>query len=184
MNYKTSAIIKTPKSLLRFSLFLLLIAGVSSASANSLTDMNFSTMAGNRLQVVLTLEEPLTTPPTSFSTDSPARIAVDLEGVSSSLKNRTLNIGQGAARSVTAVEAGGKTRIVLNLTNPVGYELDMKDNLVVLAVDGGAVQAAESASKGGHQAASGSNQLTGVDFKRGEKGKAELVFSLSTYQLL
>ncbi len=147
--------------------------------ANSLTKMDFSAMPGNKLQVVLELNEPLSSLPASFSTDSPARIAVDLEGVSIGLKEKTKNIGLGSARSVTAVEAGGKTRVVLNLTNPVGYEIDNIDNKVVIQVDGGAVAAAASASSGGFVAATGTNELLGIDFKRGEKGKAEVIFDLS-----
>ncbi len=147
--------------------------------ANSLTKMDFSAMPGNKLQVVLELNEPLSSLPASFSTDSPARIAVDLEGVSIGLKEKTKNIGLGSARSVTAVEAGGKTRVVLNLTNPVGYEIDNIDNKVVIQVDGGAVAAASSASSGGFVAATGTNELLGIDFKRSEKGKAEVIFDLS-----
>lgn len=185
MNYQLMVKTKTPmKAFMQKFLLLLLLVYLPLASANTLENVDFSSMPGNKLQIVLTLAEPPAVKPVSFSTDSPARIAVDLDGVSSALKNRTTNIGLGMARSITAVEASGKTRVVLSLAGPVGYDIKTNGNLVLINVDGGAMQAAESASAGGFKTKSGGNLLETIDFKRGEKGKAEVILQMTNEEAI
>ncbi len=47
------------------------------AAANTLQDISYSALPGDRVQVTLTLAEPAPTP-LSFTIDNPARIALDL----------------------------------------------------------------------------------------------------------
>ena len=69
-----------------------------------------------RLQMSGTAPEPL-----SFTIDNPARIAIDLPGTSIGLSSRRTNVGVGALNTVLAAEAGGRTRVVLNLDDLVPY---------------------------------------------------------------
>ena len=49
--------------------------------------------------------------PASFTTDNPARIAIDLANTTSSLEQKVTPVAIGLARSVTAIEAGDRTRV-------------------------------------------------------------------------
>lgn len=149
----------------------------------TLDEMSFSQLPGNRVRVDLTLSKPIEDP-LSFAIDSPARIALDFPSVKLNLARRTENIGVGMARSVTAVEASGRTRVVLNLIKLVPYELITTGNRVSITLDGaeqsgiaglstpvsGAVASAAGAGRG---------SIENIDFRRGENGEGRVIVTLS-----
>lgn len=154
----------------------------------TLDDMSFSQLPGNRVRVELTLSQPVKDP-LSFAIDSPARIALDFPSVKLNLARRTENIGVGMARSVTAVEASGRTRVVLNLIKLVPYELTSSGNRVVITLEG--TEQTGSAGLGGPitgraAAAAGGTRGTieNVDFRRGENGEGRVMVTLSEPSLV
>ncbi|WP_457664867.1 type IV pilus secretin PilQ [Thiolapillus sp.] len=156
---------------------------VSDAMANTLENITYSILSGGRVQIVMETTEPVNGA-SSFSTDSPARIAVDLPGTKSGLKTRTRNIGSGNARSVTAIEAGDKTRVVVNLTSALPYEIREQGNKIMLMINGGFAGASSAAttasgSSGGQAADENKPEITNVDFRRGGKGIARVEVTLS-----
>ena len=68
--------------------------------------------------------------PLAFTIDQPARIALDLADTSLGLDSRRTDVGVGALDTVLAAEANGRTRIVLNLDDLVGYETRVAGNTV------------------------------------------------------
>ena len=84
----------------------------------TLDKISFSTLPGDQVQVVLDMSGPVDEP-LSFAIDEPARVALDFPGVSLNLPRKTEDISVGMARSVTAVEAGGRSRVVLSLVKLV-----------------------------------------------------------------
>ena len=66
-------------------------------------------------------------------------IAVDLPGTRSEAPRR-IAVGSGATSAVSAVEAAGRTRVVVDLFRPAGYTTRSAGNLLVLTVDAGAQQ--------------------------------------------
>jgi type IV pilus assembly protein PilQ len=77
------------------------------------------------------------TPPDAsiFAIDSPPRIALDLPGVSNRLADRTTNLNLGPLQSVTAVEAGDRTRVILNLsTRSTDYRSHVDGNNLILTI--------------------------------------------------
>jgi len=178
-----SSIAKMINGTLSLGLFVLLLLGSTSALANTLKDINFSALPGNRVQVTLMLDEPVGKP-SSFSTDNPARIAIDLENTSSALPKKSKTIGIGMARSVTAIEAGNKTRVVLNLVSAVSHSVRSENNLVIVDIGSGVGSATSGASSQvmaapASSSASASSSVDGIDFRRGDEGKAEVIIKLS-----
>ena len=53
--------------------------------------------------------------PAGFAIQAPARIALDIPGATNGLGRSTVEINQGNLRSVNVVQAGDRTRLVLNL---------------------------------------------------------------------
>ncbi len=120
------------RKLFQLTLFMLLCQ-TSIVQANTLEDISFSALPGDRLDIVLKTSEPIENPG-SFSTDHPARIAVDLPNTTSALESKTKPIGVGVARSVTAIEARDRTRVVINLLSPVPHEIYTRDGNIVISL--------------------------------------------------
>jgi type IV pilus assembly protein PilQ len=108
--------------------------GNAVAAENTLESITYSTLPGNRLQIVLgmtsAMEKPL-----SFTIDNPARIAFDFPGTISSLPKRSQPIGVGIAQSITAITAKDKTRVILNLTEVVPYSVSTEGSNVLITLD-------------------------------------------------
>ncbi|AFL74768.1 type IV pilus secretin PilQ [Thiocystis violascens] len=112
---------------------LLLIIGTQAGAAD-LTDVQFAALPGSRVEIQLILSGPVAAPET-FSTESPARIALDFPGVTSKLASKSVPIGVGPLHSLVAVDASDRTRVVLNLTDSVPYEVSTAGNRVTIQVN-------------------------------------------------
>jgi type IV pilus assembly protein PilQ len=146
------------------------------AQTNTTLDkISFSTLPGDRVQVVLDLSGPVDEP-LSFAIDEPARVALDFPGVSLNLPRKTENIGVGMARSVTAVEAGGRSRVVLSLVKLVPYSIKVSGNQVVLTLDSTGSTTSQAAAK---SAAGIKGSIESIDFRRGETGEGRIMVTLS-----
>ena len=157
---------------------------VSSAWANTLEEIRYSVLSGGRVQVVLQTSDPVGEVQ-SFATDNPARIAIDLPGTRSGLPYKTKTIASGVARSVTAIEAGDKTRVVVSLVDKAPYEIRTEGNQVVLLVNAGTATEVEAGDTvitraAPAQATGGAGpQIEKVDFRRGGKGVARVEVHLN-----
>jgi len=149
-------------------------AGMAGA-ANVLQDIDITSLPGDRIQVTLVMKEPAEEP-LSFTIDNPARIALDFADTTAELERRSRTIGIGMARSITAVEGRGRTRVVLNLAQMVPYETRVSGNKVFLTLDstGAASSAVADAGADGEQHA-----VSDVDFRRGPEGQGRVVVTLS-----
>ncbi len=168
------------------------------ALAGTLNDIKFTSLPGGSVQVKLTLSEALSADPLNFTIDNPARIALDFPGTQLGLKNKTAKVGIGKVDTVTAVEAEGRTRVVVNLVQLVPYKIQTAGNTVTLTLDG--IQSDITALKGATGASvpkaaavsnkSPANMLTmpghatgasvkGIDFRRGPRGEAQIMVNLS-----
>ena len=150
-------------------------------AAGTLDQVNFLQLPGDRIQIELSLSEAVKDP-LNFAIDNPARIALDLPDIKLNLARRTKNIGIGMARSVTAVEAAGRTRVVLNLIKLIPYKVTTSGKKVLITLDSPG-STANAALSGNEQprAAVNKNQgrIDNVDFRRGENGEGRIIVTLS-----
>jgi len=179
---------------------LLLLAGFAFASqqvqaaGNALVDISHVTLPGNKQQLALTLSGPAQTPK-AFTIDNPARIALDLPDTSNELEDRRISISSGMLQNVTTVEAGGRTRVVINLTALTPYTTSVKGNQLLVTLDpaNGKSQAAaplllaaaNSADEPLMDVTSGPivervNTIDTLDFRRGPMGEGRVLFELSS----
>jgi len=157
------------------------LLAATAVTAVTLDKINYTALPGDRVQVRLQLSEPVGAEPLSFTIDNPARVAIDFPSTSLNLADKTQNIGIGNAESVTAVEAEGRTRVVVNLVNMVPYDLTSDGNIVTLTLEGGAADiaantAGEAATLPG---AATDAQINDIDFRRGPGGEAQIIVALS-----
>ena len=158
------------------------------AAGNSLVDITHVTLPGNRQQLALTMSGPAETP-AAFTIDNPARIALDLPDTSNELDDKRIAISAGLLQNVTTVEAGGRTRVVVNLASLTPYSTAVKGNqlLVTLDGDGSAPAAAESIlveesateSQAERVVQKRDGRIESLDFRRGPMGEGRIIFKLS-----
>ena len=186
-NNKTSRLHKKPECALLLLGFWLLIMPLSVVVASNLaiTEMNFSSLAGDKVQVQIGMDGPALAPKV-FQTDNPARIALDFDGVSSALAKKMFAVNQGAASNVYVVEAAGRTRVVINLSETVPYETKVIDNKVFVVLKPvGLGRSAKTSYKKEQVDLNISSLLPeqaikNIDFRRGPKGEGRLLIELSS----
>lgn len=181
------------KMMQRFMLMAMLLLGLSTAQVNaeeemaenSLETIDVSSLPGNRVQIKFSMAGPAAEP-LSFTIDNPARIAMDFAATTNNLAKRTTQVGVGAARSISAVEARGRTRVVLNLLRLVPYETRVEGNNVYVILDStGSAMSLSSAPVDKERTVftsreiSASHSVKSVDFRRGEEGEARIMVTLS-----
>ncbi len=162
------------------------------ALAGSLDDINFTSLPGDRIQIKMKLSEPMSEAPLSFTIDNPSRIAVDLPQTTINMSERTKDISVGHAESVTAVEAEGRTRVVVNLSEQVPYSIDSDGDTISITLEGTPANLAMqpvAAAASAAPAADGSTltmpgtatgaSISDIDFRRGAAGEAQIVVNLS-----
>jgi type IV pilus assembly protein PilQ len=124
--------------------------------------------------------EPLATAPTGFSIQAPARIALDFQGVGTSLTRSAIDLSLGNVRSANLIQAGGRTRLVLNLKIPATYKTEIQDKSLLIILDTQAA-AAPSAMVSPVFAESRSRNtlpLKDIDFRRGADSSGRIVVAL------
>ncbi|PCJ86119.1 MAG: pilus assembly protein PilQ [Thiotrichaceae bacterium] len=159
---------------------------VEASKTNSIQAVEYATLPGNRLQISLELSEEAIIP-LSFTIDNPARIAFDFVGTASKLPKRSQPIGIGIAQSITTISTKTKTRVILNLTEVVPYQVTTQGKKVLITLD-------SEATGTGFEAANTSVGITptgtprfsnkprgidNIDFRRGEEGEGRVVIHLT-----
>ena len=115
-------------------LCLLTLASVFSVSAqagNAIRAVDTSVQAGVEVVRVQT-ETPLAAPPEGFVVQAPARIAFDFVDTTSQVPRQAMDGGRGNVRSVNVVQAGNRSRLILNLQQATGYETKIEGNSLLV----------------------------------------------------
>lgn len=159
------------KIILNFSIASIMAVTGIIATAADLQSVGYSSLPGGKTQLVLTFSEPVDKPNT-FSIDEPSRVVLDFAGIKNLLDKKTEQINIGATESVSTVEAGERTRMVINLNQKVSYDIEQDGNVILVTIDGG-MQSMTTAK-------SGQYRVETIDFRRGEKGEAKLMVELNT----
>ncbi len=159
----------------RFLAVALTFAAVGATAANRVEDISYASAPDGTTEITIKLAAPPSAP-RAFATDSPPRIAVDFEDTQNGLTERRINVGSGAAASVSAVEAGGRTRVVVELFHPAAFDSRIDGNNLVLSVGKASTS---SAAVSAEPTSSGVSQpvVKQVDFRRGTNGEGRILVS-------
>ncbi len=171
----TTSLMRTGWITLVFLALIFKVATINAAEL-ALTEINFASLPGDKVQIKLSLNGPAFAP-RSFSTENPARIALDFPDVTNQLKRKVIPVNTGVVGSVAAVEAGGRTRIVVNLANmiPFNTRVEGNDVIVTLISTGGVTQTAIRAS----DSPTSGKSLKNIDFRRGDAGEGRILVELT-----
>jgi type IV pilus assembly protein PilQ len=172
---------------IRYTLMGLLIAGATWASAamaatTTLKNISYDALPGGSVELHMDFGGPVPQPKI-FTTGNPPRIAVDFADTDNAAA-RHLDIGKGSTSGVSAVAAGGRTRVVIELMRESSYRSRVEGNSLILTVNnGGADQSVTTASTIDPTKAlpSSSNgpAISNIDFRRGPNGEGRVLVSFS-----
>ncbi len=164
-----------------------LLACTFAFAQNSIQSLTGSVQSGAEV-IRIETAEPLSTVPSGFTIQSPARIALDFPGVVNGIGRSALDIGQGNIRSANVVQAGDRTRVVINLKQPSTYQAKLDGKTLLLVLDGTpsasptpvaqAAPAAAFAPSGNVDPAA----LKDIDFRRGVGNSGRVVVELANNQ--
>lgn len=156
------------------------LAAVANAQS-AIKSVTAAVQAGAEV-VRVEFSEPLAAAPAGFVIQSPARIAFDFPHVNTGLGRAPIELNTGNLRSANVIQAGDRSRLVLNLKESSGYEakLDGKTLLVVLEKTRDA-----AFQPVGKTAASVDDvySLTDIDFRRGNDNVGRVVVDFSNSQV-
>jgi type IV pilus assembly protein PilQ len=121
--------------------------------------------------------------PKIFTTGNPPRIAVDFADTDNTAA-RHLNIGQGSTLGVSAVTAGGRTRVVVELMRESTYRSRIEGHSLLLTINNGTADqsvttvATIDPSKVLPSSMNGPS-ISNIDFRRGPNGEGRVLISFS-----
>ena len=123
--------------------------------------------------------------PTGFAIQNPARIALDFQGVTNATGHALVEINQGNIRSANIVQAGERSRVVLNLKQPTSYRAEVQGKTVVVSLDpvASASSVAAAAAPQVSTVGGGAGDVAAIkdlDFRRSPDGAGRIVLQLGS----
>ena len=141
-------------------------------------------MQGGAEVVRFDFSEPLTSIPSGFTIQSPARIALDVPGASNRMGRNLVDLNVGNVRSVNVVQAGDRARLVLNLKAPTNYRAEIQGKSLLVMLDPVAQVSTGPAPQTFAESRSNETQpLRDMDFRRGPDGSGRVIVDLPNNQV-
>jgi len=164
---------------------LLALGAVVAAHAQNAIESVTSSMQSGAEVIRIDLTQPLTSVPTGFAIQTPARIALDFPGVTNAIGRSAIDVNQGNLRSINVVQAGERTRLVLNLKQATAYkaEIQGKSLLVSLEPVPGAALVASTPQAFAENRNRDTLPLRDVDFRLGSDNTGRVVVDLANNQV-
>ena len=171
---------------LRATGFLIAALGAAALAQaqNAIESVTSSVQSGAEV-IRVDLSQPLTVAPTGFAIQAPARIALDFPGVTNAIGRSAIDVNQGNLRSVNVVQAGERTRLVLNLKQATAYrtELQGKSLLISLEPVPGPALVASTPSAFAENRNRDMLPLRDIDFRLGQDNTGRVIVDLANNQV-
>jgi len=173
------------RTLLKTAAIAMLGLGAAWAHAQNAIQSITGAVQGGTEVVRIQMAEPLSAVPSGFTIQSPARIALDFPGVVNAVGRSAVELNQGNLRSANVVQAGDRTRVVINLKQPASYQAssDGRTLLVVLDRTEATVATATQPSVFAESRSSDMTALRDIDFRRGAGSTGRVVVELGSSQV-
>jgi type IV pilus assembly protein PilQ len=169
-----------------------LLASSSLTFAQNAIENLAATVRGGVEVVRIDFTQPITVIPTGFTVQTPARIALDFPGFNNASGKNIVDINQGNLRSANIVQAGERTRVVLNLKQAANYKTEIQGKSLFIALDNVASATAAPAANTPAIASTSSfaesrarevQSLKDIDFRRSQEGVGRVVVDLPSNQV-
>ncbi len=173
------------RSLLRSAIFAsMALTTVWAQAQNAIQSLTGGVQGGVEV-IRIETSEALTAVPTGFTIQAPARIALDFPGVVNNIGRNTIEMNQGNLRSANVVQAGDRTRVVINLKQPAAYQakVEGKSLIVVLNRSDAIVAAPATQATFAESRNRDTVALKEIDFRRGVGNSGRIVVDLANNQV-
>ncbi len=151
---------------------------------NSIQSLSVSSAPGGKLVLKVGLKNAPAGLPLNFTINTPPRIAFDFPNTTNALGKSVQEFGVGDLRSANIVQAGTRTRLVVNLNQMLVYGTQIEGNNLLITLHGKSAEVAAAATgsmarfaeaKPGAQ----KHSLRDIDFRRGKNGEGRVQVDLS-----
>ena len=172
--------------------FVLALLPCFSWAANQITDIEFMSLQGEEFEIRLQFSDE---PPqaNAYEISNPARLIVDFPNVESNLAQKKYALGFDNASDAVVVSDGSRTRLIVNLTDSVPFEIDSNSKIVSVRVGQSDVDQSQADSvnsgilpkqhKSDRSVAEETSEarlgITDIDFRRGADGSGTIIIDLS-----
>ena len=157
-------------------------AHAQSETQNSITGVAASKGGNGTIVLKVDLAQPLAGAPNGFAINTPPRIAFDFTNATNGLGKTAQDINEGDLRSLNFIQAGTRTRLVINLNQMLTYETKVDGTSLLITLHPKSAAATESASVSRFAVANAEEQkhsLRDIDFRRGKNGEGRVQVDLS-----
>src|SRR4030067_605793 len=137
-----------------FFAFGLLSAQAQTGAKNSITALGVSSAGGGATVIKVELSPPLANPHAAFTINTPPRIAFDFPNTTNGLGKSVQDFTEGDLRSANIVQAGNRTRLVINLNQMLAYDTKIDGNNLLITLQS---KAADRTAVGGTSPFAGAN---------------------------
>ena len=158
-------------------------AGVAMAATTTLKNISYDALPGGSVELHMDFGDGPVPQPKIFTTGNPPRIAIDFADTDNAAP-RHLDIGKGSTSGVSAVAAGGRTRVVVELMRESSYRSRVEGNSLVLTVNNGSsdqsvTTAASIDPTKALPSSSAGPTISNIDFRRGPNGEGRVLVNFS-----
>ncbi|MGE0556942.1 MAG: type IV pilus secretin PilQ [Burkholderiales bacterium] len=166
----------------------LLLAATIAHAQNSIESVNVSGQQGGATLVKVTLKNTPAAVPASFAVNNPPRIAFDFPDTANASGRNAQEVGEGDVRRVNIVQAGNRSRVVLETARPLGYDAKIEGNTILITLGGTASAGASTPAPAAQtfaqpRSGDGKHSLRDIDFRRGRAGEGRVLVDLSDNQV-
>lgn len=152
--------------------------------AGDINTISTDRTADGSIQVHFKLSSPLSGSPDNFQIDNPARVAIDLPDTTNKTGERTQKINLGPVKSLMMAEAGGKTRVVFNLTQATPYAINPQGNELTVTFKPAATSNTTAtglavSTMADNNPATAMDRGQSIDFRRSADGAGRLLIQTS-----
>jgi type IV pilus assembly protein PilQ len=151
---------------------------------NSVEAVTGSIQGGSEV-IRVDFTQPLAAVPAGFSIQAPARVALDVPGATNGMGRNMVEINQGNVRSVNVVQAGDRTRLVVNLKAPAGYRAQLQGKSLLVVFDPVAVASPQPTQQPAFAESRNAEiqPIRDLDFRRGADSAGRIVVALPSNQI-
>ena len=166
-------------------------SGAALAQDNAIESITANQQGANVI-VNIAMKNAPTRAPIGFSITNPSRIALDFGATANATGKSSQEVNLGDVRNFNVVQAGERTRLVLNLKRPLNYATAIDGKSVILTVEGsgGVAQAVDRSGVAvvapaalAPAAPAARPLLRDLDFRRGANGEGRVVVDLPNNQV-
>ena len=162
---------------------LVLASPAAHAQTNQLKQVE-ANVVGEQTVFTVDLQGPLTQKPADFTTQNPAKIAIDFFDTGFPAGRAQYEYAGKVLKSANVMQIGDRTRVVLNLSRSATYRTEVRGNQFVVLLDNvtqtGTTAAPTFAASPAPAQAANRAALRNIDFRRGTDGAGRVVVDLSS----